>query len=80
MGNNIILLGQVFIFRAISAEMLQIGRDVLQKEIEKWHYTGKDGFICGHQRVVVKIRINGVLAVVGENPALEEEIMNMSIL
>jgi hypothetical protein len=44
----------------------------LQKEIEKWHYTGKDGFICVLQTVGVQIRMNGGLATVGENPALAQ--------
>jgi hypothetical protein len=72
MGKIIILLDKVFILRAKSVEMLQIGRDVLRKEITKWHYTGKDGFICGPRRVGVQIRMNGGLAAVGKIAALAE--------
>ena len=40
-------------------------RNILQKKIEKLHYTGKDGLICGHRWVGVKIRMTGGLAAVG---------------
>ena len=46
--------------------------DVLQKEIAKWCYTGKYELICGHQRNGIKIRMNGGLSTVGENPAVAE--------
>jgi hypothetical protein len=51
---------------------------VLHKEIAQLYYTGKDGLICEHLRVGVKIRMNGGLSSVGENPAhaeRENEIM-----
>jgi hypothetical protein len=45
----------------------------------KLHYTGKDGLICGHRWVGVKIRMTGGLAAVGLNPAFGERGIYVSL-
>lgn len=54
MGNIIILLGKVFIHRAISVEMVQI--EVPSKYEIVLQCTGIYGLVCGHLRGVINIR------------------------